>query len=321
MPDPLPWGTKLRAWPPLKRTVSVPTLGFEPTRHAWPVPALGSRPVLVKVTVNGPKWISRFETFLAPGASPFEVVSTRVAYRVPRPAKVKRYHFPKTPPPLPKTLAVLYFEGINASAYRVEQAVATVKHATVRHSYYTSNVYGNRLDYVPASVEELFGYSAVVVGNVDIEAIGTDLTAYLDYYVRHGGTVLVLGGMYAFGHGQYKGSSFDRLLPVASGTTFDVARADRPLTLVPDPGASWLTGLAWTDGPAVRWRHVPASVRPGARIVVRAGDAPFLVEHRIGRGRVWVVLGAALGTGEGHTPFWQWKDWPRLLARLFERRG
>ena len=304
----------------VSKEVAVPTLGFQPTRFTWGLPDLQRRAVLVKTTVTHPKWASRFETFLAPGQSPFEVVSTRVAYRMARPPKAKRYDFPPKSPPLPKALSVLLLKGMHVDAYRIEEAVARVKGSTVKKSYYTSNVYGNRMDYVPASAEELFRYNLVVVGNVDYEAIGSDLSAYLRYFVDNGGTVLVLGGLYAFGHGQYKGTPFEQLLPVASGTTFDLVRSPKPLVLAPSPGESRLAGLAWSDRPSVQWRHVPASLKKGATVLVRAGSKPFLVEHKIGRGRVLAVLGAPLGTWTQPPPFWQWKDWPKLVMALADTR-
>jgi len=303
--------------PLFRKELTAQILGFEPQEKEVILPELADRACLVKVTFKGRDWTSSFEKFLAPGVSPFEVVPSRVAYKIAKPHKRKTYTFPDQPPPLPEKLSVLFLKGIHVGAYRIEDAISLVEGAAVKKSYYTANVYGNRVDYLPSSPKEMFKYNLVIVGNVDYEALGTDFSAYLGYFVRHGGALLVLGGSRAFGRGQYNGTGFEALLPVESGQTFDLLPAEKSCVLNPVGGITWLAGLDWSRRPSVFWFHRPASIRDGATVVIRAGESPFLVERALGKGKVAVLLGTVLGGEKGQLPFWEWKDWPKLLSRIF----
>ena len=53
--------------------------------------------------------------------------------------------------------------------------------------------------------------------------------------------------------------------------------------------------------------------------MLAAGTVPLIVERRIGKGRIIVLLMSVLGEVDAETPgtpFWQWGDWPGLIAKL-----
>jgi len=53
--------------------------------------------------------------------------------------------------------------------------------------------------------------------------------------------------------------------------------------------------------------------------LLAAGTVPLIVECRVGKGRIIVLLMSVLGEVDAEmpgTPFWQWGDWPELLAKL-----
>jgi uncharacterized membrane protein len=186
----------------------------------------------------------------------------------------------------------------------------------VKTSYFESNVYGDRVDYVPSSIEEMFQYNLVVIGNIDYEAIGEDFTAYLKYFVEHGGSLLVLGGDFAFGHGGYAGTPFEDLLPIKCGGPFDLKEAVAGASLiVPGEGSLAEEGKG---NPCATYLHVPAEVKPGATVVTLAGAAPFCVAWKLGDGAVAVLLGAPLGEPAEGVAFWQWERWPHLLEATLE---
>ena len=58
-------------------------------------------------------------------------------------------------------------------------------------------------------------------------------------------------------------------------------------------------------------------VKPAAKVLVKAGEDPFLVVGSYGKGRAAVCLGTVLGKvpQDGH-PFWQWQDWPRVMSEV-----
>ncbi len=287
------------------------TLGFAPVTNTIPFnPALATG-FLARVHVTGEGVDSQFEAFFAPGVSPYEINPTRVVYHTPKPPKQKQYFFPEQAPALPEKPSILFLKGLHAERYQVE-AAAKLLGATLKKSYFEANVYGHRVDYVPSSIEEMFQYNLIVIGNIDYEAIGEDFAAYLKYYVEHGGGLLVLGGDWAFGHGEYAGTPFEELLPIKCGGSFDLKPAGPNAVLTMDgepfdPAAK----------PTVAFVHVPTEVKPGAQIPMRAGAAPFLVVGYPGhQGTVGVMLGAPLGKPALGEAFWQWRDWPKLMETI-----
>ena len=288
-------------------------LGFTPVTETIPFNPGAANGFLARVHVTGEGVDSQFESFFAPGVSPYEVNSTRVVYHTPKPPKQKQYFFPAQAPALPSKPSILFLKGLHAESWQVE-AAAKLLGATLKTSYFESNVYGDRVDYVPSSIEEMFQYNLVVIGNIDYEAIGEDFTAYLKYFVEHGGSLLVLGGDFAFGHGGYAGTPLEDLLPIKCGGPFDLKAAGKGAVLtgqVPfDPAAK----------PSAAYVHVPADFRMMAEVVIRAGAAPFAVwGHKAGepKGSVGVILGAPLGTTADGVPFWKWTGWPGLLSEIF----
>ncbi|MHC4886227.1 MAG: hypothetical protein ACYTGH_14215 [Planctomycetota bacterium] len=50
---------------------------------------------------------------------------------------------------------------------------------------------------------------------------------------------------------------------------------------------------------------------------MKAGDRPILMTQAAGKGRVTVFAGTVCGEpSEGELPFWSWKGWPNVMARL-----
>jgi len=137
---------------------------------------------------------------------------------------------------------------------------------------------------------------------------------YMVKRVREGATLVVLGGMWTLGKGCFQGTCLEPILPVALAGPWKVRKAEPALVFEPGVDAA-RPGLAWADKPAVMWYH---DLKPtaDARVLVKAGSRPMLVSRPEGRGQVAVFLGTPCGQAPaGTTAFWQWKDWPKLLAK------
>ena len=236
--------------------------------------------------------------------------------RLARPAKRKVIAKPEAPRRLPHAHpSVLVLEGLFARHYRVADAVRLADpEARIRYSSYGESVYGHKLGYFPADGEEMLYYDVVVIGNVDAESLTERGVALLEYFNERGGGLLFLGGTHGFGKAGFGTGWLDRILPVVTLGPFDLQPARPPLVLRP-ADRSRAAGCNWSAGPSVLWYHRVGDIRPGAAVTVRMGRRPFLVRWQKGNGRVAAILGTTMGDpGAGVTPFWKWKDWPRLLA-------
>ena len=135
-------------------------------------------------------------------------------------------------------------------------------------------------------------------------------------FVEHGGSVLLTGGAYAYGHGTWVGTKMADLLPIKLNKTFDMTWHTKGLAIRPAERVAHpiLEGLShFHVRPTVYWLH-DVEPKPDARVLMLAGDKPLLVVGRYGKGKVACFLGAPCGeASRGHTAFWNWPGWDRLM--------
>lgn len=219
--------------------------------------------------------------------------------------------FPAEAPALPEQPSILFLQGRYAERFQIEEA-AQLLGATLKTLSFAPQDTTAPTDAIPASVEALFQYNLIIIGNLKYSVLGADFSARLKYYVEHGGGLLVLGGDAAFGNGGYAGTPFEELLPIKCSAEADLkpAEAEAVLTLNGQP-------LDEAAKPSVALLHVPAEVRADTKTQMRAGAAPFLVgRYPAHQGTVAVMLGAPSGKPALGEAFWQWRGWPDLMKKV-----
>jgi uncharacterized membrane protein len=187
----------------------------------------------------------------------------------------------------------------------------------------------------PRSPEDLYGYSAVIIDDVESEFFAPEQASLLQKFVsERGGGLLMLGGMECFQQGKYQRTPIGDMLPVYLDLAEDTtARTEVRLNLtregllqswarLRDNEADEKTRIdAMTPFRVIN--HV-SGVKPGASVIATASDAngktwPALVVQRFGKGR-----SAALTIGD----VWLWgfhdanahkdmdKSWRQLVRWL-----
>lgn len=187
----------------------------------------------------------------------------------------------------------------------------------------------------PRTAEELYGYQAVIVGDLEAEFFAPEQALLLQKFVsERGGGFLMLGGMESFQQGQYQRTPIGDMLPVYLDRT-DESAPPGPLKFgLAREG--WLQSWARLrdnesdergrlDGmPRFEVMNRVREVKPGASVIATATDEagreyPALAMQRFGRGRT-----AALMVGD----VWRWgmkdaaaradmdKAWRQLLRAL-----
>lgn len=207
--------------------------------------------------------------------------------------------------------------GVDAALQLLGPAVEQVKVGSIA----TNERQTTSLDYVPGTVEEMAQFNVVILDDVDPLALGGTGQTLLRSLLQHGGGLLLTGGFYAYGNSHVKGTELAPVWPVVVKAPFDLLPVTPPATLVAAGKSPLTAGLAWSQKPVVLWRHDLAPV-PGAQVLVTAGGKPFLVTTAAPTVRVAAVLAGPMGTPPpGALPYWQWKDWPALLARTIQWLG
>ncbi|HZR18442.1 MAG TPA: glutamine amidotransferase [Verrucomicrobiae bacterium] len=165
----------------------------------------------------------------------------------------------------------------------------------------------------PRTPEDLYGYHAVVVDDLEAGFFSPDQAALLQKFVsERGGGFLMLGGMETFQEGNYQRTPIGDMLPVYLGKVeetnapgplrYDLTREGylQPWARVRDNVSDEKTRLE-SMAPFQVLNRVKEP-KPGASVIATVTDArgtsyPALVTQRFGRGRT-----AALTLGD----FWHW---------------
>ena len=176
------------------------------------------------------------------------------------------------------------------------------------------NTAGNRF---PRTAEDLYGYHAVILDDLEAEFFSPDQAQLLNKFVsERGGGLLMLGGMESFREGNYQRTPIGETLPVYLDTPEGIAGGE-PIGPVNYQLAreGWLQAWARLNeteaDERTRMEGMPAfevfnrvrGIKPGASLIAtvrdaKGGEHPALAVQRFGRGRT-----AALMVGD----IWRWK--------------
>lgn len=219
----------------------------------------------------------------------------RVAEGVPEPAKAAG----------PKERSALVFFGLYTQWLKLEDALNGWK-------IKISDARPAKVDYVPPA-SEISKYALVVLSDVTAESLPASVIRRIEDYVKKGGSLLVMGGPYAYGHGRYAEKGIEAMLPV-EGAPFDLkwAKTGLPFRITNDHPIT--RGMDLTANPMVYWNHA-VKVKPSGEVLMEAGDgAPLLVVQNYGKGKVACFMGAPLGEPpNGQKPFWEWDGFVPFL--------
>ncbi len=214
----------------------------------------------------------------------------------------------------------LVCRGLGCPAWRLEPALGLAGAQPVEaHWLYTGAGGLPQLDPAfPRQAADLQPYSLVVLADVPADALGFTGRQALRQFVEAGGGLLVLGGYFSYGRGGLARSFLEDMLPVSFSGAWELAPAPANAALQPVKGFSLPSNLAWTPPLQCLWLH-RLQPKPGAKVVLKAGDQPFLIVGTFGKGRVAACAGTVLGTSPtGKQPFWEGKDWPKVLFAVLD---
>lgn len=224
-----------------------------------------------------------------------------------------------------RPLRILQIRGLHFQYYRLDEAAQLLRAEPIKVSYgYHKAFEGKRgVTYFPSSASEMAQFDAVVMNDTPIHPrptaqLGEPQLKILCDYVQNGGVLLVIGGHNAFAGGGYGQSLLAELLPVDVKERFDVEWLKPPVAL--SAVGDHFADLDWRKPPVVVWMHRFAGVKPGAETLLTAGNDPAIVIWRWHKGRVGVVATTCYGIpSKGQVGFWDWKEWPKVVAATLER--
>ena len=245
-------------------------------------------------------------------------------YFRPQPRQRKQFDkpdFATLPRPSPNRFRCLVVFGLYTHILNLDDALAGWKHhGKTPVEFDWANCPPNGVEKFPGTYDELFRYDVVVLSDVNYKALGDVAMEMICDYVQQGGNLLVVGGPYAYGNGEFQGSRFLEVLPVRLRGPFDLKWAGK--------GKSWklspqrnkhplLKGVPFGQDPRVFWHHF-VTPKKDSTVVLKAGSQPTLILGRYGKGRVATLTLSPTGlAGKGEVAWWAWNGWFPLVRNLF----
>jgi uncharacterized membrane protein len=215
---------------------------------------------------------------------------------------------------------VWFAQGLYHDYYRLDQVLKnlpeSVKVDRAVHFKVGQHPTGFKEASFPAA-EALAQYDLVIIADVDLLTFRVPERDRLRGWLQGGGRLLMLGGPYGFGSGDWHLSDLlAPMYPADIATRFDLQPVGFPTPVPLQPASDVARKLDWSKPPVVLWQH-NMMAKADATVHVTAGDNPVIVSRPFGKGKVCFVTISPLGDAPaGQTAFWDWPQWPLLMTTV-----
>lgn len=175
------------------------------------------------------------------------------------------------------------------------------------------NARPNGIESFPAKYEDLFQFRTVFMCNVNSKSLRFHCLEMLRNYVAQGGTIVITGGFYTYGHGEFQGTPFEEFVPFEDMNPFDLVWSGKEkfFELRKASGThEELTGLDFSKKIQAAWVH-KVKLKKGTEVLVFADSFPAIAKKTYGKGMVIACTLAPLGIPEN--PWWSWTGWKTFL--------
>ena len=206
----------------------------------------------------------------------------------------------------------------------LESAVAILGAGNYEPSWvnYVGFKLGSRgcMDEFPDQYDKLLTFDVLVLDNVHVRHLGERRRAMVADFVRHGGGLLVFGGYWNLSLGMDHNTYLAELLPIRIRKYRDLVRDNGGLRLKVEV-TDFFADVDWSKA-AYAFTVDKSELKDGARVLVTAGGHPAIVASTYGKGRIITVLMNQHGDyPDDRKPYWQWSQYPKLLAACLDWLG
>ncbi|MHC4884748.1 MAG: glutamine amidotransferase [Planctomycetota bacterium] len=235
---------------------------------------------------------------------------------------VKNPSVPKPPAGLTinhKDFKAFGIHGLGTYRLGITEAMATLPNAEYTIGYCVGNdPHQNGLTEFPYDYERLFDQRTLVFSNIQDKEFGRIGASILLPWLEAGGGLVMLGGHYAFSF-EFREHPINRYYPIVPKEK-SLEKGALQLQAPEVPDHPIFTGVDLSHLPWLHYTHnVELKADSGAKVLMRVGDRPFLVERQEGKQTTIVCTVNPFGTEErfgGKQHVRHWDQWPTLFTNI-----
>ena len=216
--------------------------------------------------------------------------------------------------------------GANSRVLKLEDAIRSIPNAKLEAGYHPGFMVGfTGLTDFPYDYERLFEYRLLVFNNSVLDVARHVGMAILINYLERGGGIVYGGGENTFGH-----TKQDTKHPISKYLPLTGSRIRKETLQLNSPQIDHpiFKGIDLSSLPYVFYvqkTKIKEGLPSQPKVLLKAGDHPFLLEYEVKPGqRIMVILALPFGDPElnpGKLIFHKWKDWQKFYANIVRYAG
>ena len=244
-------------------------------------------------------------------------------YKVIPPSKIKEYNSYNQKLVIKKIkndIKILIIYGLYTKTLRLWDALYLLKRDGKKVTARWINCPPDGVEEFPADYQSLINYDVIILCDVNQKALGQLCLNMIKTCIKKGRGLLLTGGPYAFGNGEFTDKGFLEILPVKLTGPFDLKWAGRRKSWKLKKTSSSspvLNKLTLSSAPDVYWMHklIP---RKNSKTILKANGLPALITGSYENGKVAVLSLSPTGCKQNkeETPWWNWSGLPKLEKNL-----
>jgi len=314
-------------------SVSFEGLAIQPARQRFEVDLAADDPLLLKIKAfvelpDGGVRTYAFERFYVGNyklKGNLKAVGAGPLVTLPQPVKTPSV------PPVPVGLAInrkdfnaFGIHGLGTYRLGVSEAMATIPGANYTIGYCVGNDSPqNGLTEFPYDYDRLFDQRVMVFSNLQDKEFRRIGASILQPWLEAGGGLVILGGQFAFTF-EHREHPINRFYPLAMMEN-SLKRGACQLQKPEVPDHPIFRGIDLGKLPWLHYVH-QNEIKPDsqARVLMKVGDRPFIIERREGEQITMVVTINPFGRADafdGRQHVRHWDQWPKLFANIVRYAG
>ncbi len=181
----------------------------------------------------------------------------------------------------------------------------------------------NTIDEFPDTYPALLKNDVLIMDNINSNDASFLRRVMIKDFVQAGGGLLIFGGYFNLSCGSDHSTWMAEIMPVKIAGYQQLAiDCQKGFPLEPADPSFFPKSIDWKAASPCAFYVDKSPLKEGAKILVKAGEYPAIVSGTYGKGRVIVVMMNSHGEyAKSLLPYWEWRQWPEVVAACIRWLG